>query len=178
MKQLLAIPFLLIGFQCASYGNTVPFGTSIEVRTEGPITVSKLDRGRIYIGHVARDVFDRNGNVAVRRGSRVEMIVRQISDDRMALDFESMTVDGKRYTVDTSGPQFHIDRGDYERGAGLVGSIVGAIAGIETQGVQIRVPADSILNFRLRQSLRIVDWQDPGYERDGGHYHRDNDWYR
>jgi len=106
------------------------------------------------------------------------MIVRQVSDDRMALDFESMTVDGRRYTVDTSGPQFHMDRGDYDRGAGLVGSIVGAIAGIETQGPQIRVPADSILNFRLRQPLRIVDWQDPGYDRDGSHYHRDNDWYR
>jgi hypothetical protein len=177
MKQILAIPLLLVGFQFATYGDTVPDGTSIEVRTEGPISVSKWDRGRIYVGRVARDVMDRNGNVAVPRGSHVEMIVRQIGDDRMALDFESMTVNGRRYTVDTSGPQFHTNR-DYDRGAGLVGNIVGAIAGVDTQGAQIRVPADSILTFRLQQPLRIVDWQDPGYDRDGQHYHRDHDWYR
>jgi len=178
MKQLLIIPVLLGCFVCASFGDTVPPGTTIEVTSEGPITVSQWERGRIYIGHVARDVFARDGDLAVRRGSRVEMIVRKISDDRMALDLESITVDGKRYAVDSSGPHFNMDRGAYDRGTGLVGNIIGAIAGVETQGAQIRVPGESILHFRLEQPLRIVDWRDPGYDRDGGHYHRDNDWYR
>lgn len=178
MKQLLAIPVLLVGFQCASFADTVLPGTDIQVRTDGPITVSKWDRGRIYYGHVARDVMARDGDVAIPRGARVEMIVRQRGEDRLALDIESINVQGRRYVVDTSGPKFNMQRQDYDHGAGLVGNIVGAITGVETQGERIQVPNESILHFQLQQPLHVVDYQDPGYDRDGNHYHRDNDWYR
>jgi len=178
MKQLLAIPVLLVGFQIASFGDTVAPGTSIDVRAEGPITVSSYDRGRIYVGHIDHDVYARDGDMAIPRGARVEMIVRQIGDNRMTLDLESITVNGQRYAVDTSGPQFNMDRGQYDRGAGLVDNIVGAITGVETQGTQIRVPDGSVLHFRLQQPMHVVGWQDPGYDRDGNHYHRDHDWYR
>jgi hypothetical protein len=178
MKQLFAIPVLLVGLQCASYADTVLPGTELEVRTHGPITVAKWERGRIYIGEIARDIHARDGDLAIPRGSRVEMIVRQRNPDQLTLDLESITVNGRRYAVDTSGPNFNMDRGDYDRGAGLIGNIVGAIAGGETQGSAVRVPDRSILHFRLQQPLRVVDWQDPGYDRDGSHYHRDNDWYR
>jgi hypothetical protein len=26
--------------------------------------------------------------------------------------------------------------------------------------------------------LQVADWQDPGYDRGGYHYHRDSDWHR
>jgi hypothetical protein len=178
MKQLLALSVLLVGFQCASYGDTVSAGTEIQVRPDSPITVAKWERGRIYTGHTDRDVVARDGDVAIPRGARVEMIVRQINDDQLALDIESINVNGKRYAIDTTGPQFNATRQDYDRGAGLVGNIVGAITGAETQGREIRIPSDATLRFHLQQPLRIVTWQDPGYDQNGNHYHRDNDWYR
>lgn len=178
MKQLLAIPVLLVGFQCASFADTVLPGTDIQIRPDGPITVAKWERGRIFTGRIDRDVVARDGDIAVPRGARVELIVRQINEDQLALDIESINVDGKRYAVDSTGPQFNMNRQDYDRGAGLVGNIVGAITGVETQGREIRVPSDAVLHFRLQQPLRIVSWQDPGYDQDGYHYHREHDWYR
>ena len=67
--------------------------------------------------------------------------------------------------------------------ASIAGSTVGAIAGANGQQVQpngneIRIPAGSMLNFQLRQPLRVVNWSDPGYRNGENHYHRDNDWYR
>jgi len=100
----------------------------------------------------------------------------------MALDLESLTVNGMRYTMDTTGPQFNMPRNDYDNGGGLVGSIIGAISGgqvqVETRGNEVRVPAGSTVTFQLQEPLHVVSWNDPGYMRNGQHYHRDGDWYR
>jgi hypothetical protein len=125
---------------------------------------------------VARDVVAADGDVAIPRGSDVELIVRQIGPERMSIDIESVTVNGRRYVLDSSGPRFNTR--EYENGEGLLGQIVGAISGVRAEGGEIFVPADSTLTFQTRAPLHVVDWRDPGYERDGHHYHRDNDWYR
>jgi hypothetical protein len=39
-----------------------------------------------------------------------------------------------------------------------------------TRGKRVRVPAESVLRFQLQQPLTVV--ADPGYTRDGHHYHR------
>jgi hypothetical protein len=185
MKHLLAVPLTLIGIQLVAYADTILPGTVIEVRTAGPIMVSKLDRGRIYEGRVARDVYARDGDMAIPRGSGAELIVRQTGPDQMAVDVESITVNGRRYAVDTAGPQFKMPRNEYDNGAGLVGSIVNAIAGaaggnanVEVRGNDIRVPDGAVLRFRLQEPMHVVDWKDPGYNENGSHYHRDRDWYR
>jgi hypothetical protein len=160
----------------AARADTVLAGTQIQVRPDSQIEVSRWDRGRIYTGQVARDVVARDGDVAIPRGSNVELIVRQIGPERMAIDLESVTVNGRRYVLDSTGPRFHTE--EYENGGGLVGAIVGAVSGVRAEGGEISVPAESILSFQTRAPLHVVDWQDPGYEREGHHYHRDNDWYR
>ena len=79
----------------------------------------------------------------------------------------------------------------YVGGGALLGAVIGAVAGggkgaaigaatgaaagagaqIVTQGRNVRVPAESLLTFRLAQNLNVgVD--DTGYSRNGRHYHR------
>jgi hypothetical protein len=193
MKQLFLIPLLIVGMQVAGmaqdrYGgdrgrfrDMIPPGTQIQVRTEGPIMVARWDRGRIYQARVDRDVLARDGDLAIPRGAICELTVRQIGPDQMALDLESITVNGRRYVLDTTGPEFNTNRGEYQNGAGLVGNIIGAITGqgnVEYHGNRIRVPAGSEITFQLQAPLHVVNWQDPGYENNGEHYHHEHDWYR
>ena len=176
MRPLLLLPSaLLFCMPFALRADVIERGTEIAVRTESPIRVSQWDRGRIYNARVARDVTARDGEVAIPRGATVELIVRRIGDNDLALDLESVTVNGRRYVVDNAaGPEF-----DARNGTGLVGAIVGALSGNDVaQGREVRIGADSVITYRLREPMRVVDWQDPGYSRDRYHYHRDNDWYR
>lgn len=181
MRNLLwTVPALLMGVQfCASAETIIP-GTQIQVRTNVPIDVHQWDRGRIYPARVARDVFDRNGNVAIPRDSYAELTIRQTGPNEMALDLESVTVNGQRYVMDTGGPEFNTQA--YSNGTGLLGNIVGAISGghvqVETQGNAVFVPRDSMLTFQLQAPLHVVNWNDPGYDQNGWHYHHDRDWYR
>lgn len=182
-KYLLAIPALLLGMQVPMLADTLVPGTQIPVRPDGPVDVSHWDRGRIYPAHVARDVFARDGDVAIHRGAPAELIVRQIGPGQYTLDLESVTVNGRRYAMDATGPEFNAHRGDYDNGNGLVGSIIGAIAGangeqVEPRGGHIMVPADALLTFQLQVPLHMVGWGDPGYRNGESHYHHDHDWYR
>ncbi|MDZ4798120.1 MAG: hypothetical protein SGI92_08155 [Bryobacteraceae bacterium] len=81
--------------------------------------------------------------------------------------------------------------GKYVGGGAVIGSIIGAIAGggkgaaigaatgagagavtqTVTKGGKVRVPSESLVTFRLDRPLTIVE-PDPGYDRDGRHYHR------
>ena len=81
--------------------------------------------------------------------------------------------------------------GKYVGGGAVIGSIIGAIAGggkgaaigaaagagagavgqTVTRGGNIRVPAESLITFRLDRDLR-VGIRDEGYDRNGYHYHR------
>jgi hypothetical protein len=81
--------------------------------------------------------------------------------------------------------------GKYVGGGALLGTIVGAIAGggkgaaigaiagggagaagqVVTRGGTVKVPAETLLTFRLDRPL-TVGGPDDGYTRDGQHYHR------
>lgn len=88
----------------------------------------------------------------------------------------------------------------YVGGGAVLGTIIGAIAGgckgaaigalaggaagagteVATKGHTIRIPAESILSFRLDQPYRLGTgrWaNDNGYDRDGSHSH-DNYYHR
>ena len=183
MKSLLwAAPAVFLGMQICASADTIAPGTQIPVRVEQPIQLHEWDRGRIFPGQIARDVYASDGHLVIQRGALAELIVRQTGPGQMALDLESVTVNGRRYAMDTTGPEFNTRRQLYDNGAGLIGAIVGAIAGdqgqMEARGGEIRVPAGAVITFQLQEPLRIVTWGDPGYERDRYHYHRDSDWYR
>jgi hypothetical protein len=143
-------------------------GTNIPVRTNNAIDVERFDN-RVYYGTIDQDIRGDDGRVAIPRGSRVELIVRVMRDNDLVLDLESVNLNGQRYAIQTD--RNHVEA---QRDNSLVGSIIGAINGGQAQGRAIRIPRDSVLNFRLQTPL-TVDVADRGVDRDGNHYH---DWYR
>lgn len=148
-------------------------GTMIPVKADEAIDSRAVDH-RIYRGFVAEDVRNDNGRVAVPAGSRVELEVRSGRDNDLRLDLVSVTINGDRYGVQTA-PK-HIEA--REQG-GLVGGIVGAITNGEVSGRAVRIPREAVMRFRLEEPL-FVGIADPGYDREGHHYHHeyDDDYYR
>src|SRR5213593_1192842 len=80
---------------------TIDPGTTITVRTTEDINTSNAD-GRIFHGVVDQDVRDRNGNLAIPRGSDAELIARKMSNNEVALDLDSLMVNWQRYGVESS----------------------------------------------------------------------------
>ena len=181
---------------------TIGTGTTISVRTNETIDAKKND-GRVFTGVVDQDVVDASGNIAIPRGSGAELIVKNASNREMALDLESVTVNGQRYAIAASPESISSGRRDglgknkrtaeFVGGGALLGTIVGAIAGggkgaaigaaagagagagtqVLTRGRTVRVPAESLLTFRLDQPLQMGT-ADRGFTRRGRHYHPRN----
>lgn len=173
-------------------------GTNIPVRTNESINTHSRD-GRIYYGRIVDDIRGGDGQVAIPRGSDVELIVRRARDNDLILDIESITAYGQRYAIDTAAQRLESSNqsgfganqrtGEFVGGGAILGTIIGAIAGggaaigaaagaaagaggqVLTQGKTVRVPAESILTFRLDRPL-LIDIPDDGYMRSGVHYHR------
>ena len=177
---------------------TIDPGTNITVRTNQSIRAN-ADDGRVYNGFVERDVLDHNGNIAIPRGSNVELVVRRISQNEITLDLDSVMINGERYGVrgedlvgaqNESGVGANKRTGEYLGGGAVLGAIIGAIAGggkgaaigaaggaaagagvqVLTRGRNIDVPGESLLTFRLERPLRAGVY-DAGYMRNGLHYH-------
>jgi hypothetical protein len=201
MKKLLGL--LAVGTLALAQIRTIGTGTNIEVRTNETIDARRSD-GQVFSGVVNQDVMDANGNVAIRRGASAELIVRRISDRELTLDLESINVNGERYAVTSevtrqSGEQRegvgkNRRTAEFLGGGAALGAIIGAIAGggkgaaigavagagagagaqVLTRGRNVKVPAESVLTFRLDQPLE-VGIPDRGYTRGGRHYHQ-NQW--
>ena len=197
--------FLLVGtafgFAHAVVADPIPPGTQIDVRSDTTIDARDSD-GRIFSGYVMHDVADRDGRIMIPHGAQAELIVRRFGPRDFAVDLESVTVDGRRYSIDSSDAEEIRRRGEgrrtgeYAGGGAIVGSIIGAIAGggkgaaigalaggaagagtaVATRGERVYIPAESVLSFRLERPLDI--YPDRGYDRDGQHYHRDFDYRR
>jgi hypothetical protein len=177
---------------------TIDAGTTIAVRTNEAIDASKSD-GRVFSGVVDQDVVNSGGNVAIPRGANVEMLVKNISKNQFALDLDSVTVNGRRYGIqsDDSVVSSQADglgankrTGKFVGGGAAVGAIIGAIAGggkgaaigggigaaagagtqVLTRGKNVNVPAESVVTFRLQQPLQM-GVADRGFSRNGQHYH-------
>ena len=158
-------------------------GTYLTVRTTQAINSDRRD-GRVFRGVVAEDVWDdyrRLAVPAIPRGSRVEMVVRTARDGDLILDLQAIFAQGQRYEVSAqperieSGARRDDDRTTAIVGGGaILGTVIGAIAGggkgaaigaaagaatglgIAFQGRAVRVPAGSLLTFRLDHGLVIA----------------------
>jgi hypothetical protein len=148
-------------------------GTIIPVRADEAIDSRAVDH-RIYTGFVTNDVRNDNGRLVVPAGSRVELEVRALRDNDLRLDLVSVLINGQRYGIQTA-PK-HVEAREQ---AGLVGGIVGALTNGEVSGREVRIPRQAVMQFRLDAPL-FVGIADPGYEREGHHYHHeyDDDYYR
>jgi hypothetical protein len=145
------------------YTRLVP-GTTITVRPSEAIDVERKDN-RVYTGVVDQDVRGDTGQVAIPRGSTVELIVRVQRDNDLVLDLESVIARGQRYGIQTDA-----NRVESARDNSLVGAIVGAISGGQVRGRAVRIPRNTLLTFRIERPLDI-GVPDRGFDRDGRHYH-------
>jgi len=160
---------------------TIGAGTTIKVRTNEAIKTS--DEGQTFSGVVDQNVMGGNGKVVIPKGSNATLVVKRLANKDVALDLDSVTVNGQRYGVQTEnvisskekqGVGANKRTGKYVGGGAAVGAIIGAIAGggkgaaigagvgagagagaqILTKGKSVNVPAESLLTYRLRQPLQ------------------------
>ena len=166
---------LSIGASAQGYGR-IDAGTQVTVRTNEAIDARESD-GRVFTGTVAEDVMDRAGTIVVPRGSDVEMVVKNTTNNDIALDLQSVMVNGQRYTVESADQVVTGDRkegigankrtGKYVGGGALLGAVIGAIAGggkgaaigagvgaaagagtqVITRGRTVSVPSESLVTF-------------------------------
>src|SRR5579872_1450098 len=123
---------------------TLPAGTLIPVRSEETIDAAVAAGGQTYAAEVTRDVKDADGAVVIPRGSNAQIIIRSAARggrikgaSDLVLDLDSVSVEGRRYTLDT---QDMIKKGrdgvgknrrtaEFTGGGAVIGSIIGTIAG-------------------------------------------------
>ncbi|HEY1336880.1 MAG TPA: hypothetical protein VGF59_05190 [Bryobacteraceae bacterium] len=168
---------------------TLPAGTDISVRTDESIDSRNAVTGRLYPATMQRDIIDPNGNVLVPRGSRANLVIREVneggtlSSGNFVLDLDSIEANGRRYRVSTEDIEKSSSNGlgknkrtaEMVGGGAVLGTLLGAIAGggkgaaigavagaaagggvqVLTKGHEIRVPAESVLNFRLDEPLHL-----------------------
>lgn len=174
----------------ASDSMQVPSGTQISVRTNEAIDASQATTGQTYSAEVAEDVHGPNGEVLIPRKSEAQLVIRQVSTGgavgtpELALDLQSLTVNGHQYIVSTADLSHSTGKqgiGKNKRtaemvgGGALLGTLVGAIAGggkgaaigavagaatggtaqVLTRGKQVKVPAETVLRFQLDQPLLL-----------------------
>jgi len=195
----LAIFMLCVGSLAIAQTARLDTGTQIMVRTNEAIDTNDAD-GRIYMGVVDQDVRDSNNRLVIPRSSDVELVVRKTSENELALDLDSIMINGQRYGVESEenvvageqkeGLGANKRTGKYVGGGAVLGAIIGGITGggkgaaigagagaaagagaqVLTRGGTVKVPAESLLTFRLAQPLR-AGTADSGYLRNGSHYH-------
>ena len=198
MKRLLGL--LAVATLAVAQTGTIGTGTTITVRTNETIDAKK-DDGRVFTGVVDQDVTDANGNVALPKGSGVELLVKKASNKDLTLDLEAVTVSGQRYAVTADASRLSGGQRDgigknrrtaeFLGGGAALGAIIGAVAGggrgaaigaaagagagagaqTLTRGKTVKVPAESLLTFRLEQPLQMGTLLHKGLTRNGVHYH-------
>ncbi len=124
----------------------VSAGTEIQVRTDQSISVKDTGRaGETYSGTIANDVLDKNGSLAIPKGSRAQLRVVPVQDSSgktgsLSLDLDSVTVNGQRYKMQSQamsaagstkrgGLGVNKRTGEYVGGGALAGTLIGALAG-------------------------------------------------
>jgi hypothetical protein len=162
----------------------LPIGTELSVRSEETIDSGTAAEGQTYAAEIVDDVVIPHGSNAqiVIRSATKGGRFRGTSD--LVLDLQSVSVDGQKYVISTTDLRQSGQKGfgankrtaEYTGGGAALGAIIGAIAGhgkgaaigagagagggaltqILTKGGSIRVPAETVLNFKLDKPVQIV----------------------
>ena len=179
---------LAVGTAIADH-RLIPSGSEIRVRTDETIDSNNARSGQRFSASIERDVVGSTGDVLIPRGSRATLVIRQLTTSdsgnakEMALDMDSVNLNGVRYRVSTEDVEKSRRDGlgknkrtaTMTGGGAAVGAIIGAIAGggkgaaigaiagagagaaaqVLTRGKEVKVPAESVLTFKLDQPLNL-----------------------
>ena len=163
---------------------------TLAVRIDRSIDSKTAAPGQTYPGTIAHAVVDSSGKVAIPRGSRATLVIREAraqgkvqGRSELVVDVAAVRVNGREYRLESSN---FVEKGregvgankrtaKFAGGGALFGTIVGALAGggkgaaigafsgaaagTATQGLtrgkDVRIPAETILHFRLVAPVRI-----------------------
>lgn len=158
-------------------------GAELSIRIDEGINSKHSTPGQLYSATVSGAVYDSAGVLAIPQGSPAKVIVRNVSgkSSELVLDLYSVTVNGRNYRVITSDIDETNHRGvganrrtaEYGGAGAGFGALVGAVfgggsgAGIGaasgaagglltqffTRGKEVKVPAETVLTFRLDRRL-------------------------
>jgi hypothetical protein len=166
-----------------------PAGAELIVRTARAIDSRDARADDTFSAIVEQDVTNASGRVVIPRGSTAQLVILRLSSGgatggaEMALDVESIAIDGRRYLVGTTDLTRDSDTGigtnrrtaEAVGGGAAIGSIIGVIAaggkgaaiggivgaaggaGVQvlTKERDVRVPAETVLTFRLDERITL-----------------------
>jgi hypothetical protein len=127
----------VVGVQPRGSISGITPGTIMTVRTTGLIASPRA--GSVYEGVVAEDVFDGYGRVAIARGSLIQMRVGETGNGEMALDLDSVVVNGQPYSFRSAPARL---------GQGVSAAPAGDIV---VHGPRIYIPPNTLLTFELEK---------------------------
>ncbi len=187
-KLLLIVAGLLLTMsawaQTSQSANVIPQGTDIKVRTDTTIPAKPAADTR-YTATVSNDVMNNSGGVAIPRGSRAHLVAVPTEDGKDTyLDLRSVTVNGRRYELETRSSEKRSSTpgglgankrtGKYVGGGAAIGAVLGAllgggkgaaigaiVGGAGGAGAQVytgknkELPAETQLSFKLAQDLEM-----------------------
>lgn len=164
-------------------------GTELVVRTVGAVDSSRATPGQTFAAILEAPVTDRWGRVVVPEGAPARLAIREMSaggatgSPEMALDVQSVTVNGVTHSVSTADLSMSSDTGIGSNtrtakavgGGAVLGTVIGAVVGgakgatlggligaaggagaqVVTRGREVRVPAETVLKFRLDEPVRL-----------------------
>ena len=155
----------------------MPAGTNLRIRTTEVIDSRKSGTAQLFSGIVDRDVETVDG-VTVPRGASAQLLIRQVvvegfAASEMVLDVESVTIGGRRYQTTIAPPltEGPADASSAVHGAGtIIGAMTGSGTGfagvlsgsgqdngeVATRGRDVRVPAQTLLEFRLERAVTLL----------------------
>jgi hypothetical protein len=121
--------------------NTIPAGTTLEVRTNESIVSSNAE-GRTYQADIATEVVDAQGKILIPKGSQVELVVLEAKEKEgvkgasLQLGMRSVTVNGATYLVVSEEVKKSSGLGRNEQTAKTVGggAALGTLIGAATGG--------------------------------------------
>jgi hypothetical protein len=159
MRSLMwALPAILLGMQVVASADTVVPGTPIQVKIDQPI-VAHPGEVRIYRAQVTQDVYAKDWDIVIPRGSFAEVIVRQMDPGQMVVGLGWLTIDGRRYDMNTDDQQYNVSSDPFGTGSGLRRAFRVALsrrqARVETHDTEILVPVDTRLTFQLQEPLHV-----------------------
>ena len=189
IPSLLCLWLLALLPAWAANNMNVPAGTLLSIRTNDTIDSKTSQVGQTFPAEVQEDVLGNNGEVLIPKGSPASLILRNVAaggttgSTELALDLESVTVNGQHYVVSTKDLQQSNNQGigknrrtgEMIGGGAVLGTLLGAIAGggkgaaigavagaaaggatqVLTRGKEVKIPAETVLKFSLDKPLEL-----------------------
>ena len=167
------------GDSASRNGLVIPAGTNISVRTNEAIDSTTATNRSNFTAEVTDDVKGPSGEVLIPRGSPAELTVQKTSSggttgsSELSLALHSVSVNGRRYLVNSA----EVTQSGKQGIGAVLGTLVGAIAGggkgaaigavagaaaggtaqVLTRGKEVKVPAETVLHFKLDQPLTLQE---------------------